>query len=376
MVRTSSSTRRPSTWRPFRTVNGIVVTSRPGWPNGCASCRTRSARYPARSTASLSCVACGPSPCGRSGTPRTPRQSPVPGRSGQRRLVATRACAPGRTPIPRRPSAASPDAQRGRDGLVRPGGGWRPTAGVPGSGRSRSARRPGLFTLAESLGGVESLIELPAVMTHASVAGSPLEVRSGADPPVVRHRGRGGPDLRPERRPRPRLRAAEAQGWLVTRRRGHQARERAVVRRRRAEELDGPAIEADEIANVDRRHPTTRRGSPRLKIAGPIGRVTWESTRVAGAPKVASWTPGLHGQRPRRGLCRRWSGRRSRSVSWSRCRAKSPGKKSGLKPLLNELDQEGPGLGQVAGQARQLALAAGPPGRRRRSACQACRDLD
>ena len=33
-----------------------------------------------------------------------------------------------------------------------------------------------LFTLAESLGGVESLIELPAVMTHASVAASPLEV--------------------------------------------------------------------------------------------------------------------------------------------------------------------------------------------------------
>jgi cystathionine gamma-synthase len=33
-----------------------------------------------------------------------------------------------------------------------------------------------VFTLAESLGGVESLIELPAVMTHASVAGSPLEV--------------------------------------------------------------------------------------------------------------------------------------------------------------------------------------------------------
>ena len=33
-----------------------------------------------------------------------------------------------------------------------------------------------VFTLAESLGGVESLIEVPAVMTHASVAGSPLEV--------------------------------------------------------------------------------------------------------------------------------------------------------------------------------------------------------
>lgn len=33
-----------------------------------------------------------------------------------------------------------------------------------------------LFTLAESLGGVESLIEHPGVMTHASVAGSDLEV--------------------------------------------------------------------------------------------------------------------------------------------------------------------------------------------------------
>jgi cystathionine gamma-synthase len=36
--------------------------------------------------------------------------------------------------------------------------------------------RTRLFTLAESLGGVESLIELPGRMTHASVAGSPLAV--------------------------------------------------------------------------------------------------------------------------------------------------------------------------------------------------------
>jgi cystathionine gamma-synthase len=36
--------------------------------------------------------------------------------------------------------------------------------------------RTRLFTLGESLGGVESLIEHPARMTHASVAGSPLEV--------------------------------------------------------------------------------------------------------------------------------------------------------------------------------------------------------
>jgi cystathionine gamma-synthase len=33
-----------------------------------------------------------------------------------------------------------------------------------------------LFTLAESLGAVESLIEHPARMTHSSAAGSPLEV--------------------------------------------------------------------------------------------------------------------------------------------------------------------------------------------------------
>ena len=46
----------------------------------------------------------------------------------------------------------------------------------------RLAESTRLFTLAESLGGVESLLELPAAMTHLSVAGSPLEV----DPALVR----------------------------------------------------------------------------------------------------------------------------------------------------------------------------------------------
>jgi cystathionine beta-lyase/cystathionine gamma-synthase len=36
-----------------------------------------------------------------------------------------------------------------------------------------------IFALAESLGGVESLIEVPAAMTHLSVSGSPLEVAPG-----------------------------------------------------------------------------------------------------------------------------------------------------------------------------------------------------
>jgi len=55
---------------------------------------------------------------------------------------------------------------------------------APGGRHRRNAReraiavaeRTRLWTLAESLGGVESLIEVPAVMTHASVAASPLEV--------------------------------------------------------------------------------------------------------------------------------------------------------------------------------------------------------
>jgi cystathionine gamma-synthase len=43
----------------------------------------------------------------------------------------------------------------------------------------RAAERTQVFTLAESLGAVESLIEHPARMTHASVAGSPLAVDPG-----------------------------------------------------------------------------------------------------------------------------------------------------------------------------------------------------
>jgi cystathionine gamma-synthase len=55
-------------------------------------------------------------------------------------------------------------------------------APASGGGRTSAERAVAVaeatrwFTLAESLGGVESLIELPAAMTHLSVAGSPLEV--------------------------------------------------------------------------------------------------------------------------------------------------------------------------------------------------------
>jgi cystathionine beta-lyase/cystathionine gamma-synthase len=56
---------------------------------------------------------------------------------------------------------------------------------VPKGGEAAAriiARETRLFTLAESLGGVESLIELPAPMTHASVVDSPLAI----DPALVR----------------------------------------------------------------------------------------------------------------------------------------------------------------------------------------------
>lgn len=46
----------------------------------------------------------------------------------------------------------------------------------------RLVARTKLFALAESLGGIESLIEMPAAMTHASTVGSPLEV----DPDLIR----------------------------------------------------------------------------------------------------------------------------------------------------------------------------------------------
>jgi cystathionine beta-lyase/cystathionine gamma-synthase len=53
-------------------------------------------------------------------------------------------------------------------------------AGRDGRSPAERARRfaegTSIFALAESLGGVESLVEIPAVMTHGSVADSPLEV--------------------------------------------------------------------------------------------------------------------------------------------------------------------------------------------------------
>src|SRR5579859_5947968 len=82
--------------------------------------------------------------------------------------AVARVCYPGLPDHPGHEVAAK--QMRGFGGMVsfRHAGGA--DAAVATCGRTR------LFTLGESLGGVESLIEHPARMTHASVAGSPLEV--------------------------------------------------------------------------------------------------------------------------------------------------------------------------------------------------------
>ncbi len=75
------------------------------------------------------------------------------------------------------PHAPATAQMSGGTGMVS----FRPAAGGA-HGRSAADRAVAvaeatrIFTLAESLGGVESLIEVPAQMTHQSVAGSSLEV--------------------------------------------------------------------------------------------------------------------------------------------------------------------------------------------------------
>ncbi len=66
---------------------------------------------------------------------------------------------------------------------MRNGGGMISFSVRGGEAEARAlAARTRLFALAESLGGVESLIELPAAMTHGSTKGSPLAV----DPGLIR----------------------------------------------------------------------------------------------------------------------------------------------------------------------------------------------
>ena len=80
--------------------------------------------------------------------------------------------------------------------------------GLDAARRFLSALR--LFALAESLGGVESLAEHPAIMTHASIPRDGARAarhHRRAGPAVGRARARGGPVGRPRARPARRTRA-------------------------------------------------------------------------------------------------------------------------------------------------------------------------
>ena len=72
------------------------------------------------------------------------------------------------------------------------------------------ASRTELFTLAESLGGVESLIEVPQAMTHQSVEGSAAAVPADLVRLSLRDRGPG----RPGRRPAPGARGLSGRGLV------------------------------------------------------------------------------------------------------------------------------------------------------------------
>jgi cystathionine beta-lyase/cystathionine gamma-synthase len=72
--------------------------------------------------------------------------------------------------------ASHPQAELARQQMRNAGGmlSFTPRGGAEKARKVVEATR--VFALAESLGGVESLIELPAAMTHASTGGSPLRV--------------------------------------------------------------------------------------------------------------------------------------------------------------------------------------------------------
>ena len=112
-------------------------------------------------------------PCGPSRPPVRERSC---GRSAPRRPRSSfERAVPGARVAPGSRDRVAPDARLRGDGLVH-------HARRRGCGARSRRPRCEVFTLAESLGAVESLVEHPARMTHASVAGSELSV----DPALLR----------------------------------------------------------------------------------------------------------------------------------------------------------------------------------------------
>jgi len=78
--------------------------------------------------------------------------------------------------------AEPPQAELANRQMRKPGGMVSFVLRAGAAAAVRFAEATQLFSLAESLGSVESLIEVPAAMTHASTAGTPLAI----DPSLIR----------------------------------------------------------------------------------------------------------------------------------------------------------------------------------------------
>ena len=157
--------------------------------------RTPSARCPARSTTGSPCAGSRPSPCAWSGTATTPSASPT---CSPHHPAVARVLYPG---LPEHPGHEVAAKQMRRFGGM--------VSFLPAGGREAALRvcaATELFILAESLGGVESLIEHPGQMTHMSVAGLGAGGARLAGAPVGGHRGRRRPDRGPAHRAGPRRR--------------------------------------------------------------------------------------------------------------------------------------------------------------------------
>ena len=124
---------------------------------------------------------------GRRPVPRRPRRRGVGRLSGPRPTVATRI--PGTRPPRARCASATTPAFGGMVSFTLAAGGAAGPQRRP-SGRVAVCESVRLFTLGESLGSVESLIEVPAAMTHLSVVGVGARGRPGARAAVGRDRGR------------------------------------------------------------------------------------------------------------------------------------------------------------------------------------------
>ena len=143
----------------------LVIAPTTSWPSGWRTTRTRWARSPARSTPGWCCAASRPSASGWTGTAPTPSGSSTLLTSHPR---VTEVLYPGLPDHPGHEIAAKQMKAFGGMVSFRVAGGEAEAVEI--------CNRTKLFILGESLGGVESLIEHPGRMTHASAAGSPLEV--------------------------------------------------------------------------------------------------------------------------------------------------------------------------------------------------------